>query len=97
MMKKSFDEMFLHSHHKTLDFGVGADCREKQLIDNIKKKLKFNHMTEIVLKYKMILGCKCLRGVLFVEVLLEKIKLMKNIFMYDIELGHETFIPRDLS
>ena len=31
------------------------------------------------------------------EVLLEKIKLMKDIFLYDIELGNETFIPRDLS
>jgi hypothetical protein len=45
----------------------------------------------------MILGCKSLRGILFVEVLLEKIKKVKESFLYEIEKGDETYIPRDLS
>ena len=45
----------------------------------------------------MILGLKCLRHDLFLIILLEKIKLMKEIFIYEVEQKIETFIPPDLS
>jgi hypothetical protein len=45
----------------------------------------------------MILGCKCMKGIMFVEVLLLKLKMIKEVFMYEIESGAETFIPKDLS
>jgi hypothetical protein len=45
----------------------------------------------------MILGLRCLRHDLFLVALLEKIKLMKEIFVYEVEQRIETFIPADLS
>ena len=45
----------------------------------------------------MILGAKCLRGILFVEALLEKVKVIKEVFLYQIEEGNEVFVPYDLS
>ena len=41
----------------------------------------------------MMLGLKCLNGVLYLTALLEKIKLIKEVFLYEIELGDETLIP----
>ena len=45
----------------------------------------------------MILACKSLRGILYVEVLLEKFKTIKELFIHEVEDGIETFIPKDLS
>lgn len=45
----------------------------------------------------MILGVKTFKGILYVEILLKKIKLIKELFLFEIEDGHETFIPRDLA
>ena len=45
----------------------------------------------------MILAVKSFKGILFVEILLKKINLMKELFLFEIEDGHETFIPRDLA
>ena len=52
---------------------------------------------EVLLKLNMILGVKGLKGILYIELLLEKIKIMKEMFLNEIEDGVETFIPRDLS
>ena len=52
---------------------------------------------EIILKLNMILGVIGLHGILYVETLLSKIKLTKEIFLDDIEDGIETIIPKDLS
>ena len=48
---------------------------------------------EIILKLNMILGVKGLKGILYIEILLEKIKIMKEMFLNEIENGEETFIP----
>lgn len=45
----------------------------------------------------MILACKSLRGILYVEVLLERFKTIKELFIHEVEEGCETFIPKDLS
>jgi hypothetical protein len=45
----------------------------------------------------MILSCKSLRGSLYLEVILEKYKLAKELFIGEVEDGCETFIPKDLS
>ena len=45
----------------------------------------------------MIMGTKCLKSILFTEVLLERIKKVKESFLYEIETGVEAFIPKDLS
>jgi len=45
----------------------------------------------------MILGLKCLRGELYIKALLEKIKKMKEVFIFYIEKGTATFIPLELS
>ena len=43
------------------------------------------------------LACKSLRGSLYLEVLLEKYKLVKELFINEVENGTETYIPKDLS
>jgi len=45
----------------------------------------------------MILGLKCLRGELYLKALLEKIRKMKEVFIFEIEQGTPTFIPWELS
>ena len=45
----------------------------------------------------MMLNLKCLRPDLFITALLEKIKLSKEVFMYDVEQENEVFIPKELS
>ena len=45
----------------------------------------------------MMLGLKCLQGDLYLVALLEKIKLSKEVFLYDIEQGDETYIPDDIN
>ena len=45
----------------------------------------------------MVLACKSLRGTLYLDVLLEKYKLVKDLFINEVENGTETYIPNDLS
>ena len=45
----------------------------------------------------MILGVKTFKGILFVEILLQKYQLLKELFLFEIEDGRATFIPKDLS
>lgn len=52
---------------------------------------------EIILKLQMILGVKGLKGILYVQILLQKIRMSRQLFLYDIEEGKEAFIPKDLS
>jgi hypothetical protein len=49
------------------------------------------------MKLNMMLACKSLRGSLYLEVLLEKYKLVKELFINEVENGTETYIPKDLS
>ena len=45
----------------------------------------------------MVLGSRCLTGALFMEALLWKIKMVKEVFLWEIEQGGELFIPKELS
>ena len=46
----------------------------------------------------MVLGLKAVHGVTFIEVLLKKYQLVKEIMLYEIEKGDmESLIPNDLS
>ena len=51
----------------------------------------------VILKLKMMIGLKCLSGELYLKALLEKIRKIKEVFMFDIEEGTATFIPLELS
>jgi len=59
--------------------------------------MEYNEKKDVVQKLQMILGIKCLRGDLLLDLLLEKIKKVKEIFMYEIEKGNEILIPKELS
>jgi len=56
-----------------------------------------NEQNEVLLKLRMTLGVKGVTGLLYIEALLKKIKLVKKMLLYDIEKGNETFIPKELS
>ena len=45
----------------------------------------------------MILGMKAIKGILYVEALLKKIKMVKNFQLFDIEKGNQILIPQELS
>jgi len=45
----------------------------------------------------MLIGLKALKPILYVEALLEKLKLIKDVFLWEIEEGIESFIPKELS
>ena len=61
------------------------------------KSMEKRENVEIFLKLKMMLGVRGLKGILYVRILLEKIKISKKMFMEEIENGEEVFIPSDLS
>ena len=68
------------------------DARKK-VVDNMNSNLQ----REILLKLKMTLGIKAISGILYVEALIKKIELVKQILIYDVEQGNESFIPKELS
>lgn len=49
------------------------------------------------MKTRLMLSLKMLKGLFFIETLLTKIKLAKQIFVLDVEQGQEVFILDDLS
>ena len=59
----------------------------------VKQNCIIREKKEILLKLSMMLSLKCLRGDLYIPALLEKIKLTKEVFIYDVEQGTEVFIP----
>ena len=61
--------------------------------------LKLNRATKEMnlRKILVILGQKCIQPVLFVRLVLKRIELKKDLFLFDIEQGQEVFISNDLS
>jgi hypothetical protein len=45
----------------------------------------------------MMILLKCLRPDLFIMAMLERIKLTKEVFIFDVEQENEVFIPPDLN
>ena len=45
----------------------------------------------------MVIGAKTIGGLPYVEALLTKIKIQKQLFVYEVEKGGECFIPNELS
>ena len=45
----------------------------------------------------MVLGSRSLKGILLIDVMLEKIKIEKELFLHEIEEGRVVFIPKELS
>ena len=50
----------------------------------------------ILLNLNLILNLKALRGLIYIKLLCEKIRLTKKVFLASVEQGLETFIPREL-
>jgi len=63
----------------------------------INDRLNINEKKESILKFNMLLGLKALKPFLYVEAILEKLKLIKDVFLWEIEEGVESFIPKELS
>lgn len=45
----------------------------------------------------MVIGSRSLKGILLIDILLEKIKIEKELFLREIEEGRVVFIPKYLS
>ena len=91
LMKKDMKDLF-----RELQFGEakGKKGKRDQIADTtgfksnrkiIKDKMKRNTRNEILLKYKMIISARAVGGILYLEALKRKIKLVKDLFVYEIE------------
>ena len=49
------------------------------------------------MKLNLVINLKALKHEDYIKCVLIKIEFVKTLFLYDIELGVEAFIPRDLS
>ena len=98
MLKKNFNEMFDNTQQKKQkERDIVCDDSAIKLKKALQDQLTRNQKTMIIQKFRMILGVKSFKGILFVEILLQKYQLLKELFLFEIEDGHETFIPKDLS
>ena len=83
MNKKDFNEMFQDYIDKNKIKGddILNSCSEEKNRLKCKKILEAqrakNERSEIILKLNMMMGLKSLHGILFIEALLEKLKLVK--------------------
>ena len=59
--------------------------------------MKYNHNQDILFKLSMITGSRCIQGTLFLEAVLKKINIVKELFIQELEQGKDCFIPKDLS
>jgi len=60
-------------------------------------KIRRTFLMKQYLKLRLVLALGLLHGLFFIETLLRKIKLAKQIFVLDLEQGQEVFILSDLS
>jgi len=51
----------------------------------------------MLIKLKMVIGSRSIKGVMFLECLMKKIAITKELFVSELEMGKECFIPKDLS
>jgi hypothetical protein len=96
MMTKDFDEgLFLE--HSTDKYKQETDDHQMDLRNDLKKRLELNKKHQVIRNLRMILECKFVTGTLYIKALLLKIRLIKEVFISEIEKGNETIIPNDLS
>ena len=79
-------------------------CKNKTLVYEqkdyskfLKSKIKVKSRRIMLDKLRMLLNLKLLSGVVFIQTLLRRIELTKEIFVSEIEQGKEVFICSDLS
>lgn len=63
----------------------------------IKEKRQKTFLHTLISRYRLIIGLKCQKNLLFIKCLLEKIEITKKLFLLEIQDGGEVFIPKDLS
>ena len=95
-MTKDFDEG-LFIEHSTDKYKQETDDRQMDLRNDLKKRKEFNRKLQVIRNLRMILDCKFVTGVLYIKALLLKFRLVKEVFIHEIEKGNETIIPNDLS
>ena len=62
-----------------------------------REKMRKNHISDLILKLKMITGSRSIKGMLYLDAVIKKIELVKELFILDLEQGKECFIPKELS
>ena len=74
-----------------------AKKKAEDMRNQLKKKAELNKKLQIIKNLRLILSCKFITGIVYIKALLLKFKLVKEVFIYEIEKGNETIIPLDLS
>ena len=63
----------------------------------IKDKMSLNTRQKTYIKLNMAIKLRCISGKAFLNALLRRIELAKEMFILEIETGQEVFIPKDLT
>ena len=84
-MKDLFRELQFGDTNKKDKRSVIPDVSFKSNKKIIKEKMQRNSKNEILLKYKMIISARAVRGLLYLEALKRKIQLVKELFVYEVE------------
>jgi hypothetical protein len=64
---------------------------------DVKLKMKVNMLEMILEKIKIVLNLKAVSGILYVDLVLRKLKVERDLFILEIEQGIEVFIPNSIS
>ena len=60
-------------------------------------KMQRNFKKDVVTKLKMVTTSGSIKGMMYIEAMIYKIKLIKELFIYELECGFECIIPKELS
>ena len=71
--------------------------QEKSVVQRIKFKFKITQKRDQYMKLRFMILLNAVKGELYLQVLLRSMKLVKEIFILEVEEGTEVFIPRQLS
>jgi len=62
----------------------------------VQYKRQMNELQYSISKFNLILGIRAVKSVLYLRMMLEKIRIVKQVFALQVEQGIEVYIPDEL-
>ena len=97
VIKKMTDKNNCYDLFQNAIVGNRRMFEEKPVIKMLRYKFDRRNLMNMYGKLRLIISLRAVEGELFILLLLQSIKLAKEIFVLEIEQGLETFIPPELS
>lgn len=70
--------------------------KTKNISKVMRMKKEKNRLRYTISKFRLLIGFRAIKKTLLLKVLLMKLKLVKQLFVLELEQGEELYIPRDL-